>query len=381
MTVHEPAAATALGRVDAFVYREPLETYVRTSFGTMRERPALFVRVEDRGGAVGWGEVWCNFPEHGAEHRARLVETLFTPLLERLPIHRPREVFEHLSARTAVLAIQTGEHGPIAQCIAGIDIALWDLAARRAGEPLWRFMGGSDPAVRAYASGINPDGAVETALRCREQGYRAFKLKVGFGRDIDVANLRAMRDALGPACEIMVDANQAWSAATAREMASALETLTPAWLEEPMRADTPWEEWQALAEATSIPLAGGENLAGDAAFERAFSARALRVVQPDVAKWGGLSACLPLARRIRGVGLRYCPHFLGAGIGLLASAHLLAAVGGDGMLEVDANPNTLRTSTCGPVNDVVEGRIKLADGAGLGVVPDLEELERFRVKP
>jgi L-alanine-DL-glutamate epimerase-like enolase superfamily enzyme len=377
VTAREPVAS-ALGRIETFVFREPLENYVRTSFGTMRDRPALFVRIEDRQGAVGWGEVWCNFPEHGAEHRARLIEAVFAPLLERLPIDRPREVFEQLTARTAVLAIQTGEHGPIAQCIAGIDIALCDLAARRAGEPLWRFMGGSDPVVRAYASGINPDGAVETALRCRSEGHRAFKLKVGFGRETDLRNLRGMRESLGHA-QIMLDANQAWSPSVAREMAAAVEELEPGWLEEPVRADTPWEEWRALAASTSIPLAGGENLAGEAAFERALDARALRVVQPDVAKWGGLSGCLPLARRIGEVGLRYCPHYLGGGIGLLASAHLLAAAGGDGMLEIDANPNTLRSATCGPVKNVVEGRVTLGDAPGLGVTPDMREFERLRV--
>jgi len=372
-------ASSVLGRIEAYVFREPLRTFVRTSFGTMRDRPALFVRVEDRDGAVGWGEVWCNFPEHGAEHRARLVEAVFAPLLEGLPIHEPARVFRELTSRTAVLAIQAGEHGPIAQCIAGIDMALCDMAARRAREPLWRFMGGREPRVRAYASGINPDNAVETALSCREAGFRAFKLKVGFGRDVDLANLRAMREALGSSCEIMVDANQAWSLADARDMAARLEAHRPAWLEEPMRADTPWDDWQALAASTSIPLAGGENLAGEAAFERAFEARALRVVQPDVAKWGGLSGCLPLARRIREAGLRYCPHYLGGGIGLLASAHLLAAVGGDGMLEVDANPNTLRTATCGPVKHVSDGVVLLGDAAGLGVIPDLQELQPYRV--
>jgi L-alanine-DL-glutamate epimerase-like enolase superfamily enzyme len=278
-----------------------------------------------------------------------------------------------------VLAIQTGEHGPINQCVAGIDIALWDLAARRAVQPLWKYMGGTNPIIRAYASGINPDGAVETALRCRGEGHRSFKLKVGFGRDVDLGNLRSMRDALGMRCDLLTDANQAWDLDTARAMAQAMEEFEVGWLEEPMRADTPWPAWQALAESTRIALAGGENLYGVSAFEAAFRAGALRVVQPDVAKWGGISGCLPLARRIREVGLRYCPHYLGGGLGLLASAHLLAAVGGDGMLEVDANPNRLRTTTCGAVAHVIDGYVKLDERPGLGAAPDLDQLERYRV--
>ena len=98
------------------------------------------------------------------------------------------------------------------------------------------------------------------------------------------------------------------------------------------------------------------------------------VLQPDMAKWGGFSGCLPVARAILGAGLRYCPHFLGGGVGLLASAHLLAAVGGDGLLEVDANPNPLRTRLCGAVGAVREGRVILGDAPGLGVEPDLRSL-------
>jgi L-alanine-DL-glutamate epimerase-like enolase superfamily enzyme len=123
-----------------------------------------------------------------------------------------------------------------------------------------------------------------------------------------------------------------------------------------------------------VPLAGGENVAGDAAFDEALAARVFRVVQPDMAKWGGFSGCLPVAQRILASGARYCPHFLGGGIGLLASAHLLAAAGGDGLLEVDSNENPLRTATAGPVNAVSAGRITLGDAPGLGVDPDLEAL-------
>jgi L-alanine-DL-glutamate epimerase-like enolase superfamily enzyme len=102
-------------------------------------------------------------------------------------------------------------------------------------------------------------------------------------------------------------------------------------------------------------------------------------VQPDLAKWGGISACLPLAGRIRAAGRRYCPHYLGGGIGLLASAHLLAATGGDGLLEIDANPNPLRERLCGPLAEVADGRAALTAAPGLGVDPDLAALSPYAV--
>jgi L-alanine-DL-glutamate epimerase-like enolase superfamily enzyme len=373
--------APRLARIEAHAYRYPVETPVRTSFGIMHDRPALFLRVEDEEGAVGWGEVWCNFPQCGAEHRARLVATVFAPLLEGREPGDPAGLTAELRDRTAVLAIQSGEPGPIHQCIAGLDIALWDLAARRAGEPLWRLLGGTSPSIPVYASGINPDRPELAAARCQAEGHRAFKLKVGFGEKADVGNLRAMRAAVGEGATLMVDANQAWDLAGAVHHAALMAPLRLAWIEEPLRADRPWPEWQALAKTTRVPLAAGENIAGAEAFEDAFMSRALGVVQPDVAKWGGISGCLRLARRILETRLRYCPHFLGGGIGLLASAHLLAAAGGDGLLEIDSNPNPLRTLTCGAVAKVQEGRVVLDSTPGLGAAPDADALRRYRVTP
>ena len=140
-------------RIDAYVLRHPVATPVRTSFGVMHDRPAVLVRVEDADGAHGWGESWCNFPSCGAEHRARLIETVVAPLLLGAVHASPRAAFERLSDATAVLAIQAGEPGPIAQAVAGVDLALWDLVARRAGQPLWRVLGGDDDRIGVYASG------------------------------------------------------------------------------------------------------------------------------------------------------------------------------------------------------------------------------------
>ncbi|WP_038212981.1 mandelate racemase/muconate lactonizing enzyme family protein [Xenophilus azovorans] len=370
-----PATPIAVARVEAHVFRYPVKTPVRTSFGVMHDRPAVFVRVEDEDGAAGWGEIWCNFPACGAEHRARLLETVAAPLLAGRHFEGPADAWRMLTERTAVLAIQSGEPGPIAQTLAGIDLALWDLSARRAGQPLWRHLGGVRGRVPVYASGINPDQPERMALRRRDEGYRAFKLKIGFGPERDLANLDAMRQALGEDAELMADANQGWTLDEAQHMAPRLEPYRLRWLEEPLRADRPWDEWRALKAATTIPLAGGENIAGAEAFDAALRADVLSVLQPDAAKWGGISGCWPAIRRAQAAGLRYCPHYLGAGIGLLASAHLLAAAGGDGLLEVDANDNPLRTALAPALQRIDgEGCIDLGEAAGIGITPELREI-------
>lgn len=368
--------------------RWPVRLPVRTSFGVMHDRPAVLVRVEDGEGAFGWGEAWCNFPSCGAEHRARLIDSLLAPLVVGRAFASPRVAFAELSARTAVLAIQSGEPGPIAQAIAGVDIAMHDLAARRAGLPLWLHLleergatpdssanAPAPPEVRVYASGINPDRPGETVAALRRAGHTGFKLKVGFGEARDLDNLAAVRAAAGTAAQVMVDANQAWDLEQAIAMGRRFAELAPGWLEEPLRADRPWPEWQRLAAACTIPLAAGENAIGHGAFDALIASRAVAVVQPDVAKWGGVSGVLGVIDAIRRADLRHCPHYLGAGIGLLASAHVLAAhARADGLLEVDANENPLRTLLCPPLATLSEGRITLGVGPGLGVEPDIAAL-------
>lgn len=233
-----------ISRLVAHVFRWPVATPVRTSFGTMRDRPMVLVEAVDEDGISGWGEVWCNFPSVGAEHRARLVSNAFAPGVVGRVVEDPAAIFRELTEASAV-------------------------SARRAA------------------------------------------------RSHSAVSMPAMHCATGPGSPVWIATEQ---------------------------------------------------------FDAAHASGAFAVLQPDVAKWGGISGCLPVARRIRAGGQRYCPHFLGGGIGLLASAHLLAAVGGDGMLEIDANPNPLRTEICGPLATVVDGHATLTDASGLGIVPDLAML-------
>lgn len=364
--------ATRIDKVECWVLRAPIAEPVANAFGAMTNRPAVFLRVTASDGVRGWGEVFSNFPQVGAEHRARLVASIFAPLLCGVAADDPALVRTLLEERTRRMAIQCGEPGPFAQIAGAVDQALWDIAARRAGLPLWKHLGGH-PRVRVYASGIGPDRVVETALAKRAEGYRAFKLKVGFGRERDVANLRAVRDALGDEATIMCDANQAWTAEDAVARIDELAPYRPLWIEEPIAADYSHAAWDTLAAASAIPLAAGENLRGQQAFDEAIDAGYLRYVQPDVGKWGGISGGLEVARHASARGIAYCPHWLAGGVGLAASMHALAGSGiVDGFAEVDANPNPLREDVFGFA--IVDGWVTLSDAPGLGAEPDLAGL-------
>ena len=364
--------------IECFVLRAPIAVPLKNAFGAMTNRPAVFLRAFASDGAWGWGEVFCNFPQVGAEHRARLVESLFAPLLKGMPCDAGA-VAAMLDRRTRHMAIQCGEPGPFAQVSGAIDQALWDMAARRQGVALWRLLGGSSDRVQVYASGLGPDDVVAQAMTKRAEGFRAFKLKVGFDRERDCANLSQLRSALGESTPIMTDANQAWRADDALLRIRELAAFNPRWIEEPIAADEAASAWRDLAAASPVPLAAGENIRGREAFAAAIDGGWLRVVQPDVGKWGGITGCREVAVLAAERGVACCPHWLGGGVGLSASLHLIAGCGTPASYaEVDANPNPLREEVCPllPQN----GAVMLGDAPGIGVEPDLPRLRPYLVR-
>ena len=369
-----------LARLEAYAFRVPIANPIKVAFGTFRDRPMVLVRAIEQDGSEGWGEVWCNWPAVTAEHRARLAADIGQRLVGR-DVQGPAQAFEQLAREMEVLALQTGESGPIAAAIAGIDIALWDLAARRDGVALNRYLGGEAKThVPVYVTGINPDQPEQFALARQAEGHRAFKLKVGFEMGRDLANLQAMREALGPEALITCDANQAWSLAEARRFVRETRGLDLNWLEEPMRVDAPAADWLTLARESTIPLAGGENLQG-LQFDDAIALGALQVIQPDVTKWGGITGNLRVARAAVTEGRRYCPHYFSGGLALLASLHVLAAAGGRGLLEFDAHPNPNREAIVGDLLPVRDGAVPVPSAPGLGPEPELAALARYRTWP
>ena len=175
-----PSAQSGTGNLNlhlvslqAYVFRCPSLVPVRTSFGIMHERPAVFVRAQSDQGEVGWGEIWCNFPACGAEHRAALLSTVIAPLLLGKSFTDPAQAYAHATQKTEVLALQTGEPGPLAQVIAGVDLALWDLCARRAKLPLIRDRESDDrrsclECVKLAGFGTAGTGGTKVTVLCQQ---------------------------------------------------------------------------------------------------------------------------------------------------------------------------------------------------------------------
>ena len=365
----------------AYLYVAPLRHSLVASLFTMKQRASLFIKLTDESGLSGWGEVWCNFPEHGGEYRLRILESIFVPLIIGLKFAHPKNFFDYLSKKTQALALQCAEIGPFSHIISGIDIALWDIYSKCLGLPLYKTIadnpGKTRSGVKVYASGLNPDNAIDLIAMKRGEGYKNFKVKIGFGLERDCSLIESCLSTLNSDESLAVDANQAWSFNEAQQAISVLSQYPLEWIEEPIKCNSPLEMWYRLSKTTIIPLAAGENLYGFDSFAEAINANVVSVFQPDVCKWGGITGCINVGNTAIKARKRYCPHYLGGALGQMASAHLLAGIGGSGLLEVDANDNPLRQSVLGEFLACQDGHITLHDFPGLCQEPNLESIKEF----
>lgn len=369
----------AISRIDAWCYRVPIAKRVETSFGAMTSRPAVFVRLEDSDGTFGWGEIFANWPAAGAEHRVRLLMEDVSDLVLGQVFAQPSDLFEKLIRQTHIRALQCGEWGSFAHVISGLDIAFNDLLARRAGLPLPRFLNPEAVmSVPTYASGIHIRDADRIIGESRALGFNAFKVKVGFGIESDIEGVKRTCATLEDCEQLFTDANQAWSAEDAIRFLGALKDQRVGWLEEPLPADAPRADWHRVAASSDIPLAGGENIVGDVDFAEAIGGGIFDIIQPDVAKWGGVSKCREFGLKATSKGRLYCPHFLGGGIGLAASASVLASINGTGLLEVDSNENPLRSAFDLWEQNEDRSQFHLSDKPGMGITELPEALSKYQ---
>jgi len=367
-------ASIQIKQLQTYIYEAHVSKPVVSSMATISKRVALLVRIEDQDGAFGWGEIYATMPSFGAPHRAHIVHQVLATLLHNQAFKTPSDCWQFLQHKTHNLQIQTGEAGPFSAAIAGMDCALWDLYARKQNLPLAQCLGANLRPLPVYASGLNPADGPEVVIASRERGFRAYKQKIGFGTAKDISILEEIFSTLPAQESLMVDINQAWSIDQIKEIAPLLARFPLRWIEEPLQADRPVQEWAICRKLFNQPIAGGENLrANDFGVHSDY----LDVIQPDVGKWGGISACYAIAKEALTAGKVYCPHWLGSGLGLMASAHLLCAVGGPGLLEMDVNENPLRDILANSLPQVISGEITLTSQPGIGVLPDIQSAANF----
>jgi len=277
-----------------------------------------------------------------------------------------------------------------------LEVAAWDLRARAHDVPVWRLLGGERGRIRAYASSGELVDAAERARRAialRDAGVRALKLRL-HSQDwrTDLPVIEAVRDAVGRDVELMVDANQGWrmpgdltprwERRTAHEFARELARLDAYWLEEPLPTDD--VEGYAELREEGVRLAAGEMVRTIAEARDLVLRGSVDVVQADVVLAGGIEGCRRIAEIAEGAGRTWSPHTWSNGYGLLANLHAALAFSSCPFLEVPYDPpawSSERRDWLLPVTLEIapDGTISPPPGPGLGVVPNFDALERYRV--
>jgi L-alanine-DL-glutamate epimerase-like enolase superfamily enzyme len=358
-------------RVDTLVLNLPMLIDGATPMLGGRARTSidmLLVRVDTDAGVTGWGEAFGHriFPATKAA-----VDTLLGPMCVGRDPGQILAINEDL--QRALHGV--GRNGPTIYALSGLDIALWDIAGKVAGVPLYRLLGGGARAdLPAYASLLRY-GAAKAVAHYTEQalarGYRYIKL-----HEITVPEVKAARDVAGAGVPIMVDTNCPWTVPEAIAMARRLAPLDLHWLEEPV---WPPENLAGLAEVRArggIATAAGENYGTAWEFRRAFEAGAITYAQPSVTKIGGVTELRRVMTLAEAFGVTVVPHSAYFGPGLLASIHCIAAMPAESLVErfyCDFADNPL-----GEAIHPKDGRIAVPQGPGLGVDPDPRLIETLR---
>ncbi|NIF53615.1 mandelate racemase/muconate lactonizing enzyme family protein [Burkholderia sp. Ax-1724] len=338
-----------------------------TVWGTI---DVLLVEIRTDDGLSGWGEAF-GFNVDPSTQAA--IDQMITPLIIGADPAELDAICEMLEKKLHLF----GRNGPVTYGISGINISLWDLAAKVAGQPLYKLLNPAAevPALSAYASLLrygNPRDVAHNCSRALGDGYRSLKL-----HEIEPANIEAARGAAGEATRLMVDCNCAWTLDAAREIAGALRACNLYWLEEPIWPPEDRASLAVLREDGAAPIAAGENVANVHGFADLLDARALDFVQPSVIKCGGVSEMLKIFALADRAKVRIAPHSPYFGPGFLATLHLIAASGHDDVpferLYVDL-PENLYGDWIHPV----DGMLRVPQNPGLGVDPDPAVIARFR---
>ncbi len=352
-----------IARLDAIALRVPFSAGGPPSGwdGTaLSLRETMLVRVETDGGLVGWGEAFsynCSRPVRAA------LEDMVAPLAVGRDAEDIAGLMRDLQQRLHLF----GRYGITLFALSGLDIALWDLAAKAAGVPLHRLLGAAGRArIPGYASLVkyrDPEAVAERTGAALAEGYGHIKL-----HQTTEPEICAAREAAGPEVPVMVDCNCPWTPAEARAAVQWLKGYDLHWLEEPI---FPPEDFAALAELraqSGIPIAAGENACTAFQFQAMFAAGAVSYAQPSVTKVGGVTEFLKVAALAETDGIAVMPHSPYFGPGFLATLHLLAALPNAGLIErLYVTPEA---SAYGSLIDPLDGAFRVPDDPGLGPDPD-----------
>lgn len=350
---------------------------------------ACLVEIGTDDNIVGWGEALVR--EVPTAHR-EIIEKLLAPII----INQDPLAIEDLWQKM-FSALKTRGHisGYFIEALSGVDIALWDIFGKVMRQPVYRLLGGpTADRIKCYASSIywhyfkeiKPEVIINEILKLKEEGHNQVKIKIGMGKlglgkDIDIEILKIIRNNIGYDIEIIVDANSAYSLNEALRIGRMLEKYDVLWFEEPLPPDRV-DDYSELKRKLDIMIAGGESLFTKYTFYNFIKKRALDVIQPDVARCGGITEFRKIVTLCETEGLYLAPHIGLSGPGCRAATlHISAAIPREIFLTYEymyKNDNPLAIEIPSEVLEKYSnGSLELPKGPGLGFLPRKEILTKY----
>jgi len=360
-------------RVSGVVYRQELKLNgPRPKFaGEGRDGfETLLVKIETDAGVIGWGEA---FPHRVWRAVKIVLETLIAPACIGM-------IATDIPALMKMLIYRVhggGRAGPVMYALSGVDIALWDILGKATNKPIYELLGGAQceklPAYASLLKYADTEVVVRTAEEALDRGYRDLKVHET-GREEIAATAQILRRHNDGA--LMVDVNAPWTLQEALSEIGPLRKLDLKWIEEPVWPPEDFEAARTVS-ASGVPVAIGENVLTPTDFARLIESRAVDYIQPSVAKIGGISIVRDIFMAANRANMAVAPHSAYFGPGLIATAHLTAALSRAPMVE--RLYCDLTESPFGDWYEPVDGYLALPQGPGLGIEPDQDILDKLQV--
>jgi D-galactarolactone cycloisomerase len=376
--------------VRAHVLRSPLAQPFAFSQGWVASRGATLVEVSTDAGITGWGEALCQGLQP-PEIAAAAVMSALRPLALGADPLQPELLWHRMYHQTR----DYGLKGAVIGAISGVDIALWDIAGKARGEPVAKLLGGMfRDRVQAYATGFyRIAGKGESARLADEakqrhaEGFRAMKIKLGFGVEDDLEVMRAIREATsGLRYEAMIDTNHAYGVAEAIRLGRGIEDMgwRLRWYEEPVTQED-LDGYGEVRRALATPIAGGENDFTLFGFRELFARRAVDIAQPDICAAGGFTGCRHIVALAHAHGVQVNPHVWASAVGQAASLQLIAAIpaanhslyASEPLLEFDMSSHPFREHLTDAPLRQVDGWVEVPQRPGLGIEISREILKQY----
>jgi L-alanine-DL-glutamate epimerase-like enolase superfamily enzyme len=362
--------------VDTLELEAAVEEPWRIATARLATVAATVVRVDTDEGISGLGECIVRL---GPGVTAAVVNEILAPIVVGRDPFDIEGIWDDMFRAMRTRGHAGGFH---VEAMSGIDIALWDLLGRKLRLPVARLLAGHGRSrLAAYASSVllgSPSAMASEARGLVDAGYTAIKMKVGEGLAIDVARMEAVRAAVGPHVEIMLDANSGYDAATAVAVARAGERLGMSWLEEPVPPDD-LPGYRRVRAGTGLRLAAGESAFTAGGFREFLEAGLLDVVQPDIARAGGFTGCRRIAALAGAYNVAIAPHTGASGpLCVAASLQFAAAVPGFLVFEHVYLDHPLAPVLTPSLPRPIAGFVDVPARPGLGFDLDRDAVGRFR---